>query len=53
MEQLPHLYLTPGKTKFDYVDQCQQSDVSAFENAFSVCHSFPSKKQASLTVANM
>ena len=32
---------------FDYTDLCQQSDVSAFEYAVQVCHSFPSKEQAS------
>ena len=32
---------------FDSVDVCWQSDVSAFQYAISVCHSFPSKKQAS------
>ena len=32
---------------FDYVDVCWQSDVSAFQYAISVCHSFPSKKQTS------
>ena len=32
---------------FDYVDLCWQSDVSAFEHAVWVCHSFPSKEQAS------
>ena len=32
---------------FDYTDLCQKSDVSAFEYAVQVCHSFPSKEQAS------
>ena len=30
------------------MDLCQQSDVSAFECATWVCHSFPSKDQVSL-----
>ena len=31
MVQLPHLYITTGKNhSFDYIDFCQQSDVSAF-----------------------
>ena len=32
---------------FDYMDICQQSDVSAFKYAIKVCHSLPSKEQAS------
>ena len=28
--QISHLNLTTGKTIFDYIDPCQQSDVSAF-----------------------
>ena len=32
---------------FDYTDFCWQSDVSAFEYTVWVCHSFPSKEQAS------
>ena len=32
---------------FDYMDFCWQSDVSAFEYTVWVCHSFPSKEQAS------
>ena len=35
---------------FDSVDVCWQSDVSAFQYAISVCHSFPSKKQASFNL---
>ena len=30
MVQLLHLYMTPGKTNFDYMDLCQQSNISAF-----------------------
>ena len=30
MIQLSHPYMTTGKTIFDYIDPCQQSDVSAF-----------------------
>ena len=33
---------------FDYVNLCQQSDVSAFQYVVEVCHSFPSKEQMSL-----
>ena len=32
---------------FDYMDICQQSDVSAFEYTVYVCHSFSSKEQVS------
>ena len=32
---------------FDYIDLCQKSDVSAFQYAILVCHSFPSKEQVS------
>ena len=56
MDQFSHLYLTTKLWKnhsFDYVDRRQQSDVSAFENAVWVCHSFPSKEQASLTAINI
>ena len=35
---------------FDYMDLHQQSDVSAFEYVVQVCHSFPSKEQASFNV---
>ena len=35
---------------FDYMDVCWQSDVSAFQYAISVCHSFLSKKQASFNL---
>ena len=31
----------------DYTDLCWQSDVSAFQHSFYVCHSFPVKEQAS------
>ena len=30
MVQLSHSYMTTGKTSFDYMDLCQQSNVSAF-----------------------
>ena len=30
MIQISHPYMTPGKTGFDYMDLCQQSNVSAF-----------------------
>ena len=32
---------------FDYMDRCQPNDVSAFEYAVQVCHSFLSKEQTS------
>ena len=32
---------------FDYMDLCQQCDISAFQYSVSVCHSFPSKEQVS------
>ena len=35
---------------FDYMDVCWQSDVSAFQYAISVCHSFLSNKQASFNL---
>ena len=41
MVQLSHLYMTTGKTI------CWHSDVSAFEYAVLVCHSFSSKEQVS------
>ena len=34
---------------FAYMDLCQQSDVSAFLYVVQVCHSFPSKGQASFS----
>ena len=51
MVQLSHPYMTTGKIKanhsFDYMDLCQQNDVSAFKYVVYVGHSFPSKEQAS------
>ena len=32
---------------FDYMDLCWQSNISAFQHAVEVCHSFPAKKQSS------
>ena len=31
----------------DYMDVCQQSNVSAFQHTVQVCHCFPAKKQSS------
>ena len=31
----------------DYLDLCQQSNVSAFQHTVQVCHCFPAKKQSS------
>ena len=42
-----HPCMTPGKTIVWLYRFCQQSDISASEYAFWVCHSFPSKKQTS------
>ena len=48
MVQLSHLYMIAGKTtKFDYMDLCLQSSISAFYYTVLVCHSFSSKEQAS------
>ena len=51
MVQLSHPYMTTGKIKanhsFDYMDLCQQNDVSAFKYVVYIGHSFPSKEQAS------
>ena len=44
MVQLSNPYMTTGKTIA--LDLCQQSDVSAFEYAVWVCHSFSPKEQA-------
>ena len=33
---------------FDYMEFCQQGDVSALQYAVYICHSFPSKELASL-----
>ena len=33
---------------FDYLDLCQQSNVSAIKYTVQICHSFPSKEQTSL-----
>ena len=41
----PHEYWK--NHSFDYMDLCQQSNVSAFQYAAQVCHSFSSKEQAS------
>ena len=30
----------------DYMNLCQQSNVSAFQHTVQVCHSFPAKKQS-------
>ena len=32
---------------FDYVDLCEQCDISASQYSVSVCHGFPSKEQVS------
>ena len=46
MVQLSHPYTTTRKTiVFDYVDLCQKSNVSAFECAVWVGHSFSSKSK--------
>ena len=48
MVQLSHRYMTTEKNhSFDYRLFCQESDVSAFQYAVQVCHSFSSKEQAS------
>ena len=48
MVQLSHPYMTTGKKhSFDYMELCQQSDVSAFKYAVYICHSFSYKVQAS------
>ena len=47
MVQPSHLHMTSGKTSFAYMDLYQQDDVSAFQHIVYVCHSFPSKEQAS------
>ena len=47
MVQLSHPYTIAGKTtKFDYMDLCLQSSISAFYYTVLVCHSFSSKEQA-------
>ena len=38
--QLSHPYVTTGKTNFDYMDLCQQSDDSSFKYTVKVCHLF-------------
>ena len=44
--QLSHPYMTTGKNhRFDYMDLCQQSNVSAFKYAVQVGHSLSSKEQ--------
>ena len=35
--------------RFDYTDPCWQNDISDFKHAVQVCHSFPSKEQASFS----
>ena len=49
MVQLSHLYgkYLGKKHNLDYMDLSQQSDVSVFQYAVQVCHSFTSKKQES------
>ena len=39
--------MTTGKTIALTMALCQQSDIFAFQYAVKVCHSFPSKEQAS------
>ena len=46
MVQLSHLYITTGN---DYMDLCQQSDISAFWYAVWACPSFSFKEQVSFT----
>ena len=41
---------TEKNDSFDCMDLLQQSDVSAFEYAVWVCHSFPSKEQVSFNL---
>ena len=44
---ISHSYMTTGKTIALTMALCQQSDIFAFQYAVKVCHSFPSKEQAS------
>ena len=48
MVQLTSIYDYWRNHSFDYMDLCWQSDISAFQYAIWVCHSFPSKEQTSL-----
>ena len=45
--QLSQLYMTTGPYCLDYTDLCWQSDVSTYQHAVQICHSFPAKKQSS------
>ena len=47
MIELSYPNMTAGKNhSFDYTDLCRQNDISPFQYAIQVCHSFSSKEQA-------